>query len=135
MTRSDGRLGPVDVYQGCFGDQKPDWACRLPTLDQSLPYIHLQGQSKQVSAGRRLALGSPSPSECQIFDVSSHHETLRMSCGVGPCWMRGRRDCMAIAFPEAGKQYHLARGKCSQGGGAQEACARGIFCDVSCSSS
>ena len=26
------------------------------TLDPFLPFIHLQGQSKQVSAGRRLAL-------------------------------------------------------------------------------
>ena len=59
MRLCDGSLGPVDVYQGCFADQKPDWGCRLKTLDPALPYIHLQGQSKQVSAERRSALWKP----------------------------------------------------------------------------
>ena len=55
----EGSLEPVDVYQGCFADQRPDWGFRLKTLDTALPYIHLQGQSKQVSAGRRSALWKP----------------------------------------------------------------------------
>ena len=67
MRCSDNSTGPVDAYQGCFADHGPDWGCRLPTLDSSLPYIHLQRQSKQVSASRRSACGTvPLPANVNI---------------------------------------------------------------------
>ena len=128
MRRSDNSIGHVDVYQGCFAAYGPDWGCRLPTLDSSLPYIHLQGQSKQVSASRRLALWQcPSLSKRQHRDLRGHHEALRMSCQVAGCKQGTASWPFSSQKQPVSTIHSAAKGKGSQGGQARGIRTQGLF--------
>jgi hypothetical protein len=48
-----GVLVTANVYLSAPGSPRPDWGCRVPTSDPSVPFIHVQGQSKKAAATSR----------------------------------------------------------------------------------
>ncbi|CAL8469781.1 g9323 [Coccomyxa elongata] len=59
----------VDFYFSSKAAPRPDWGCRLPTMDADIPVLHGQGQSKQLKLANR---GAPADGGLALIRAEAH---------------------------------------------------------------